>query len=34
MLGVLTREQLGHAIFPLGDSTKAEVREEAAAARA
>ncbi|MGP4105412.1 tRNA 2-thiouridine(34) synthase MnmA, partial [Nonomuraea sp. KM90] len=30
VLGVLTREQLGHAIFPLGDSTKAEVREEAA----
>ncbi|GGS58328.1 tRNA-specific 2-thiouridylase MnmA [Planobispora rosea] len=30
VLGVLTREQLQHAIFPLGDSTKAEVREEAA----
>src|SRR5690606_27043181 len=30
VLGVLTREQLAHAIFPLGDSTKAEVREEAA----
>ena len=30
MLGVLTREQLAHAIFPLGDSTKAEVRAEAA----
>ncbi|MEV4381441.1 tRNA 2-thiouridine(34) synthase MnmA [Streptosporangium sp. NPDC049644] len=30
VLGVLTREQLGHAIFPLGDSTKAQVREEAA----
>lgn len=30
VLGVLTREQLGHAIFPLGDSTKAEVRAEAA----
>ncbi|MFC6081493.1 tRNA 2-thiouridine(34) synthase MnmA [Sphaerisporangium aureirubrum] len=31
VLGVLTREQLGRAIFPLGDSTKAEVRVEAAA---
>ncbi|GAA3316461.1 hypothetical protein GCM10020219_035550 [Nonomuraea dietziae] len=30
VLGVLTRQQLSHAIFPLGDSTKAEVREEAA----
>ncbi|MGW3362219.1 tRNA 2-thiouridine(34) synthase MnmA [Streptosporangium canum] len=30
VLGVLTREQLKHAIFPLGDSTKAQVREEAA----
>ncbi|MBO3746366.1 tRNA 2-thiouridine(34) synthase MnmA [Streptosporangiaceae bacterium NEAU-GS5] len=30
VLGVLTREQLGHAIFPLGDSTKTEVRAEAA----
>ncbi|WP_169984239.1 tRNA 2-thiouridine(34) synthase MnmA [Microbispora sp. H10836] len=30
VLGVLTREQLAHAIFPLGDSTKAQVREEAA----
>ncbi|MFF4775101.1 tRNA 2-thiouridine(34) synthase MnmA [Microtetraspora fusca] len=30
VLGVLTREQLSHAIFPLGDSTKAQVREEAA----
>ncbi|RJL25102.1 tRNA 2-thiouridine(34) synthase MnmA [Bailinhaonella thermotolerans] len=30
VLGVLTREQLSHAMFPLGDSTKAEVREEAA----
>ncbi|MBB5076936.1 tRNA 2-thiouridine(34) synthase MnmA [Nonomuraea endophytica] len=29
VLGVLTREQLSHAIFPLGDSTKAQVREEA-----
>ncbi|GHH70697.1 tRNA-specific 2-thiouridylase MnmA [Streptosporangium violaceochromogenes] len=30
VLGVLTREQLARAIFPLGDSTKARVREEAA----
>ncbi|MBG0815321.1 tRNA 2-thiouridine(34) synthase MnmA [Planomonospora sp. ID82291] len=30
VLGVLTREQLGRAVFPLGDSTKAEVRAEAA----
>ncbi|MFF0307917.1 tRNA 2-thiouridine(34) synthase MnmA [Streptosporangium sp. NPDC004379] len=30
VLGVLTRDQLRHAIFPLGDSTKAQVREEAA----
>ncbi|MFD0737106.1 tRNA 2-thiouridine(34) synthase MnmA [Planotetraspora mira] len=30
VLGVLTRKQLAHAIFPLGDSTKAEVRAEAA----
>ncbi|MFI6323983.1 tRNA 2-thiouridine(34) synthase MnmA [Nonomuraea sp. NPDC050556] len=30
VLGVLTRDQLSHAIFPLGDSTKTEVREEAA----
>ncbi|GAA4578509.1 tRNA 2-thiouridine(34) synthase MnmA [Planotetraspora phitsanulokensis] len=30
VLGVLTREQLAHAIFPLGDSTKAQVRAEAA----
>ncbi|MBB2913910.1 tRNA-specific 2-thiouridylase [Streptosporangium becharense] len=30
VLGVLTRQQLGHAMFPLGDSTKAQVREEAA----
>ncbi|MBX6169186.1 MAG: tRNA 2-thiouridine(34) synthase MnmA [Thermobispora bispora] len=30
VLGVLTREQLKHAIFPLGGSTKAEVRAEAA----
>src|ERR687897_1089626 len=31
VLAVLTREQLDRAIFPLGDSTKARVREEAAA---
>jgi tRNA-specific 2-thiouridylase len=31
VLAVLTREQLAHAMFPLGDSTKARVREEAAA---
>jgi tRNA-uridine 2-sulfurtransferase len=31
VLAVLTREQLAHAVFPLGDSTKAEVRAEAAA---
>ncbi len=30
VLGVLTREQLGRARFPLGDSTKVEVRAEAA----
>ncbi len=30
VLAVLTREQLAHSIFPLGDSTKAEVRAEAA----
>ena len=30
VLAVLTREQLRHALFPLGDSTKAEVRAEAA----
>ena len=30
VLAVLTREQLAHAVFPLGDSTKAEVRAEAA----
>src|ERR1700744_2257786 len=29
VLAVLTREQLAHAMFPLGDTTKAEVREEA-----
>jgi tRNA-specific 2-thiouridylase len=27
---VLTRDQLAHALFPLGDSTKAQVRAEAA----
>ncbi|MDQ2837517.1 MAG: tRNA 2-thiouridine(34) synthase MnmA [Actinomycetota bacterium] len=31
VLAVLTREQLAHAIFPLGDSTKDQVRAEAAA---
>jgi tRNA-specific 2-thiouridylase len=31
VLAVLTPEQLAHAMFPLGDSTKAEVRREAAA---
>src|SRR5579875_1420883 len=31
VLAVLTREQLGHAMFPLGDTTKADVRLEAAA---
>jgi tRNA-specific 2-thiouridylase len=31
VLGVLTRHQLARAIFPLGSSTKAEVRAEAAA---
>ncbi len=30
VLAVLTRDQLAHAIFPLGDSTKEQVREEAA----
>jgi tRNA-specific 2-thiouridylase len=30
VLAVLTATQLAHAIFPLGDSTKAEVRAEAA----
>jgi tRNA-uridine 2-sulfurtransferase len=30
VLAVLTRAQLAHALFPLGDSTKAEVRAEAA----
>lgn len=31
VLAVLTREQLGRSIFPLGDSTKGQVRAEAAA---
>jgi len=31
VLAVCTREQLAHAVFPLGDSTKAQVRAEAAA---
>jgi tRNA-specific 2-thiouridylase len=30
VLAVLTREQLAHAVFPLGESTKAAVRAEAA----
>jgi tRNA-uridine 2-sulfurtransferase len=30
VLAVLTREQLAHAMFPLGESTKADVRVEAA----
>jgi tRNA-specific 2-thiouridylase len=30
VLAVLRRDQLDHAVFPLGDSTKARVREEAA----
>jgi len=30
VLAVLTREQLAHSVFPLGDSTKAQVRAEAA----
>ncbi|HLU43666.1 MAG TPA: tRNA 2-thiouridine(34) synthase MnmA [Natronosporangium sp.] len=30
VLAVLTRQQLARAMFPLGDSTKAQVREEAA----
>jgi tRNA-uridine 2-sulfurtransferase len=30
VLAVLTRRQLAHAIFPLGDSTKGQVRAEAA----
>ena len=30
VLGVLTQDQLAHALFPLGGSTKADVRREAA----
>ena len=30
VLGVLTQEQLRHSLFPLGDSPKSEVRQEAA----
>lgn len=29
VLGVLTQEQLAHSLFPLGDSTKSEIRLEA-----
>jgi tRNA-specific 2-thiouridylase len=29
VLGVLTQDQLAHALFPLGDSRKADVRDEA-----
>src|SRR6201989_3349136 len=29
VLAVLTRDQLAHAMFPLGDTTKTQVREEA-----
>ena len=31
VLGVLTQQQLSHSLFPLGDSHKQQVREEAAA---
>ena len=31
VLGVLTKEQLDHSLFPLGDSVKTDVRAEAAA---
>jgi tRNA-specific 2-thiouridylase len=31
VLGVLTQEQLAHSLFPLGDTAKPRVREEAAA---
>ena len=34
VLGVLTQEQLAHSLFPLGDSTKPDVRREAARAGA
>ncbi len=30
VLGVLTAEQLRHAVFPIGDTPKAQIREEAA----
>ncbi len=30
VLGVLTQEQLAHSLFPLGDTTKPEIRAEAA----
>ncbi|MDO7869091.1 tRNA 2-thiouridine(34) synthase MnmA [Nocardioides jiangxiensis] len=30
VLGVLTQEQLAHSLFPLGDTTKPRIREEAA----
>ncbi len=30
VLGVLTQDQLAHSLFPLGDTPKSEVREEAA----
>ena len=30
VLGVLTQSQLEHSLFPLGDTTKPEIREEAA----
>ncbi|MCW2818758.1 MAG: thiouridylase, partial [Marmoricola sp.] len=31
VLGVLTQDQLAHSLFPLGDTPKAQVRQEAAA---
>lgn len=31
VLGVLTHDQISHSLFPLGDTTKEEVRKEAAA---
>ena len=31
VLGVLTQEQLAHSLFPLGDTPKSSIREEAAA---
>src|SRR5690242_5283228 len=31
VLGVLTQDQLAHSLFPLGDTPKTQVREEAAA---